>query len=132
MIYEYDIRKIKRILRHAKSKISSLVSNISISPSSNIEMEKTVCWQTTFRGTTHYHLNRTSASIVQSAESIIDNFVYEVLEKLVDKECVQLQSLCVISAFSLAKSAPIDQCADHSVINSEEEWYKTIPFQFRR
>jgi hypothetical protein len=133
MTFEYDIRKIKRILRYAKSKISGLNSFIAISPSSNIEMEKTVSSQTNYRGTTHYHLNRTSASvqIIQRAESIIDNFIYEILEKLVDVDCLD-PSLKVISAFSLAKNAPIDRSTDHSVVNIEEEWYKRIPFQFRR
>jgi hypothetical protein len=133
MSYEYDIRKIKRILRYAKSKISALVSFMAISPSSNIEMEKTVCSQTSYRGTTHYHLNRTSASvqIIQRAESIIDNFIYEILEKLVDGDCLDL-SLKVLSAFSFATNAPIDHSTDHSGINIEEEWYRRIPFQFRR
>ena len=134
MAFEYDIRKINRILRHAKSKISSLNSYCSISPSLNIELEKTICSQTTFRGTKHYHWNRTSASmqIIQRAESIIDNFIYEILEKLADEDCKSCGKLILISAFSLAKNAPIDHNTDHSVVNREEDWYKTIPFQFRR
>lgn len=99
-----------------------------------MELEKTICSQTTFRGTTHYHLNRTSASIqiIQRAERIIDNFIYEILDKLVDDECKIAGSLIIISAFSLAKNAPIDDSTDNSTINIEEDWYKTIPFQFRR
>ena len=103
-----------------------------------LELEKGVSSQITFRRTTHYQLNRSGASIqiIQRAESIIDNFIYEILDKCVDDQChLSCAPLAVNAAFALGKSAPIDtDSALESVglVVCEEEWYTKIPFHFRR
>ena len=69
--------------------------------------------------------------ILQRAENVVDNFIYEILEKLADHDCKIPQKLVMLASFNLAKTAPMDQSLDHAHV-LEEVWYRNIPFQFRR